>query len=66
MPLNKIYNDLVHNIHHTRLNSTKWATLKDFARYLESDEKWLIQETGDTISIAIKEDKIEYQQKETI
>lgn len=36
MPINKAYNEFINDSHRVHLNSTRWATLTDFAMYLEA------------------------------
>ena len=41
-PINKVYNDFIHDRHHTHMNSTRWSSLHGFAMHLEqscSDDK---------------------------
>lgn len=35
IPVNRAYNEYIKDPYHTHLNSTKWATLSDFAYDLE-------------------------------
>ena len=36
-PINRIYNELIHDKNHTHLSTTRWKSLNGFARYLRSD-----------------------------
>jgi DNA/RNA-binding protein KIN17 len=33
-PLNKVYNDFIHDRHHTHLAATRWKSLGAFSNYL--------------------------------
>ena len=35
-PINKVYNDFIHDRHHTHMNSTRWSSLHGFALHLQS------------------------------
>jgi len=45
-PLNKVYNEYIRDPYHTHLNSTKWASLSEFAAALES--QGLVELTRET------------------
>jgi len=34
IPINKVYNELIHDRHHTHLSATRWGSLNGFAAYL--------------------------------
>ena len=35
VPVNRVYNDLVHDRHHTHLSSTRWKSVTGFAMFLQ-------------------------------
>ena len=36
MPINQIYNELIHDRNHTHLSGTRWKSVNGFAAYLKS------------------------------
>jgi len=48
VPINRVYNELVHERHHTHLSTTRWKSVNGFAAYLKSGNcrfnlEWQVQ-----------------------